>query len=87
MNVALVGTGQMGQAVARVAPRRGHDVVAQFDSENPFLEASAPSLKAADVAVDFSLPSLALDHIRQRAAAEGVDAEGFADALDVGGAF
>ena len=65
MNVALVGTGQMGRAVARVAPRRGHDVVAQFDSENPFLEASAPSLKAADVAVDFSLPSLALDHIRR----------------------
>lgn len=30
---------------------------------------------------------LALDKIRQRAAAEGVDAEGFADALDVGGAF
>lgn len=30
---------------------------------------------------------LALDAIGQRAAAEGVDAEGFADALDVGGAF
>ena len=65
MQIALVGTGQMGQAVADVAPDQGHEVVAQFDSENPFLEASATSLKAADVAVDFSLPSLALDHIRR----------------------
>ena len=65
MKIALVGAGQMGKAVARVAPSRGHDVVAQFDSGAPFLEAPAESLNAADVAVDFSLPSLALDHIRR----------------------
>lgn len=65
MKIALVGTGQMGQAVADVAPTKGHEVVAQFDSENPFLGASSKALKAVDVAVDFSLPSLALDHIRR----------------------
>jgi len=65
MKIALVGAGQMGQAVADVASNKGHEIVAQFDSENPFLEVSPRTLKAADVAVDFSLPSLALDHIRR----------------------
>ena len=65
MKLALVGTGQMGQAVAQISPDRGHEVVAQFDSDRPFLEASRSALDGVDVAIDFSLPDLALDHIRQ----------------------
>jgi 4-hydroxy-tetrahydrodipicolinate reductase len=65
MNIALVGTGQMGQAVSQVAPARGHEVVARFDSERPFLDADPSALDDVDVAVDFSLPDLAFDHIRQ----------------------
>ena len=65
MKFAIVGTGQMGQAVAQVATEQGHDVVARFNSERPFLEAAPADLNGADVAVDFSLPSLALDHIRR----------------------
>lgn len=65
MKLALVGTGQMGQAVAQVAPERGHEVGPRFDSERPFLEADPSALNGVDVAVDFSLPSLALDHIRR----------------------
>jgi len=65
MKIALVGTGQMGQAVARVAPDRGHEVVTRFDSERPFLEAAPSALDGVDVAVDFSLPDLAFDHVRQ----------------------
>lgn len=65
MDIALVGTGQMGTAVAQVAKRRGHDIVARFHSDRPFSEASPADLEAADVAIDFSLPSLALSHIRQ----------------------
>ncbi len=65
MKIALIGTGQMGTAVKQVAPERGHEVVAQFDSERPLLDATADALSEADVAVDFSLPSLALPHIRR----------------------
>jgi len=65
MKLALVGTGQMGQAVARVASDREHEVIAQFDSGRPLLQASPSALEGAEVAIDFSLPSLALDHIRR----------------------
>jgi 4-hydroxy-tetrahydrodipicolinate reductase len=64
MDLALVGTGQMGQAVAEVAPDRGHAIVSEFDVDRPFGEASPSALNGAEVAVDFSLPSLALSHIR-----------------------
>lgn len=65
MNFALVGTGQMGQAVAQVAADQGHTIVTRFDSERPFKDASPSALEGVDVAVDFSLPSLALSHIRR----------------------
>ncbi len=65
MEIALVGTGQMGEAVAKVATDRGHDITARFDSDRPFGEADASAVDAADVAIDFSLPSLALTHIRR----------------------
>jgi 4-hydroxy-tetrahydrodipicolinate reductase len=53
----------MGQAVATMAPERGHAVVATFNSENPLTEASADALNAADVVIDFSLPEVARQHI------------------------
>lgn len=65
MNIALVGTGQMGEAVDDVAPQRGHDVTARFDSSRPFTGASPDNLWDVDVAIDFSLPSVALSHIRR----------------------
>jgi 4-hydroxy-tetrahydrodipicolinate reductase len=65
MRFAIVGTGQMGQAVAQVATEQGHDIAARFDSERPFLAASPADLNGADVVVDFSLPSLAFDHIQR----------------------
>jgi 4-hydroxy-tetrahydrodipicolinate reductase len=65
MNIALVGTGRMGQAVADLAPERGHEVVAQFSSERPLGDASPGALGDADVAIDFSLPTVALEHIRR----------------------
>jgi 4-hydroxy-tetrahydrodipicolinate reductase len=55
----------MGSAVEQVALDRGHDIEARFDSERPLAAADPAVLEPADVAVDFSLPSLALDHIRR----------------------
>lgn len=65
MNIALVGTGQMGQAVASVASDAGHDISVRFDSDRPFGAADVSSVADVDVAVDFSLPSVALSHIRR----------------------
>lgn len=65
MTIALVGTGQMGQAVANLAPDRGHDVGPTFNSERPLMDAQRDALKDTDVVIDFSLPSLAVMHIRR----------------------
>lgn len=64
MDVALVGTGQMGEAVAHVSEKRGHEIASRFHSGRPFEEASASELDDVDIAIDFSLPSLAMSHIR-----------------------
>ena len=74
MDLALVGTGRMGQAVEAVAAERGHAVVARFDAGRPLLDARDDrALNGADVCVDFSVPDVALDHIH-RYASWGADA-------------
>lgn len=86
MKLALVGTGQMGQVVETLASERGHEVVARFDSEQPLTEAKgAEALNGAEVAIDFSLPEVVLDHIErycrwQQPAVVGTT--GWYDALD-----
>lgn len=65
MKLALVGMGQMGRAVDAVAAQRGHDVVATFDSAQPLPETSPEALRGAEVAIDFSRPDVALDHIER----------------------
>lgn len=64
MDLVLIGTGRMGQTVERVSASRGHAIVARFDSEAPFRRARRSDLSEGAVAIDFSLPSLAIDHIR-----------------------
>lgn len=65
MKLALVGTGQMGQAVAAVSTEKSHEIVARFNSDRPLLNAGRSALKEVDVAIDFSLPSLAVPHLRR----------------------
>lgn len=65
MKLALVGTGQMGRAVAEEADTGPHTVVSRFDSDRPFLDAPQSALHDADVAIDFSLPDLARPHLRR----------------------
>ena len=64
----------MGRAVEAAAEARGHAVVARFDAAAPLLDARDDgALAGADVCVDFSHPSVALDHFH-RYAAWGADA-------------
>lgn len=66
MRIALVGTGQMGSTVERVAVERGHEIVARFD-ENHLITAqeTRESLGGADVLVEFSLPEAVLANVRR----------------------
>lgn len=65
MKIALAGTGQMGQAVAALAPEREHDIVARFDSAQPLMAAAPEDLNGAAVVIDFSLPGVVLRHIER----------------------
>ena len=66
MKIALVGMGQMGQTVDALADEHGHEVVARFDIDKPFLDADSKSdLHGADVVVDFSLPEVMVGHFER----------------------
>ena len=65
MKLALVGTGQMGQAVEALVAERGHEIGARFNSELALNDSDPSALEDVDVAIDFSLPSLAATHIER----------------------
>ena len=65
MKLALVGTGQMGKAVEALARERSHDIAARFNSDRRLIDADESELEGIDAAIDFSLPSLAVDHIER----------------------
>lgn len=50
----------MGQIIERLAIERGHEIVGKYDSQNPY---STYTHKQADVAIEFSSPELAVNHI------------------------
>ena len=85
MKLALVGYGKMGKAVEDVALERGHQVVARIDPTLDTGEIGAEALGGADVAIEFTLPDVAVSNIKALAAA-GMDAvvgtTGWHDRLD-----
>ena len=66
MKIALLGYGRMGKAIESIAKKRGHEVVAVIDKDNP-----NDSIHHADVAINFSVPSAAVGNITH-AIKEGV---------------
>ena len=58
MKIALLGYGKMGQVIERIALERGHEIVLKKDEFNTY-----EGLSTADVAIDFSVPSAAVDNI------------------------
>jgi len=65
MKIALIGYGKMGKAIEIIALERGHEIVAVFNSENPFKNnpATLSKIKEADLAIEFTQPKLAIAHI------------------------
>ena len=58
MKIALLGYGKMGQVIERIATERGHEIVLKKEEHNTF-----DGLLNADVAIDFSVPSAAVENI------------------------
>lgn len=58
MKIALLGYGKMGKVIERIALERGHEIVLKKDEFNTY-----DGLSTADVAIDFSVPSAAVNNI------------------------
>src|SRR5436309_15521956 len=74
MNVALIGYGKMGKLIEQLAPAQGIDVRLKLDEfNNTDFEGVTPgNFRGIDVAIDFSIPSAAVENI-ERISALGVN--------------
>ncbi len=70
MKIALIGYGKMGKTIERIARERGHEIVSIIDVSN-LDDFDSDSFKSADVAIEFTVPQVALSNYR-RAFASGV---------------
>ena len=58
MNIALLGYGKMGKTIEQIAIKRGHNVVLAIDKDDENYD-----ITKADVAIDFSIPTVAFNNI------------------------
>ncbi|MDO4789606.1 MAG: 4-hydroxy-tetrahydrodipicolinate reductase [Porphyromonas sp.] len=64
MKIALIGYGKMGKTIYEVAEKRGHKIVSIIDEANADdLTNRSSSFFTADVAIEFSTPTTAREHI------------------------
>ena len=70
MKIALIGYGKMGHMIEQIALERGHDIVCRIDINNP-QDFESEAFRSADVAIEFTAPSVAYGNV-QRAFAAGV---------------
>ena len=63
MKVALLGYGKMGQLIAKILEEQGHQVVLKVDIDNR-ATVTDNELKEADVAIEFSMPKVAVDNYK-----------------------
>lgn len=62
MKIVILGYGKMGQLIEKFAMKRGHEIFLIADKDNRE-SISASDISGADVAIDFSEPTAALDNI------------------------
>jgi len=68
MNIALIGYGKMGHVIEQIALSRGHKIVCTVDIDNP--EAfDSKEFASADVAIEFTAPSVAYNNVKKAFAA------------------
>ena len=64
MKIALLGYGKMGKAIEKIAEAKGHEIVYRVDMDNAY-NFLPVSLQNVDVAIDFSMPTSAVDNINK----------------------
>ena len=58
MKIALLGYGKMGKTIEQIAIQRGHTIVLSVDKDDHDYD-----ITKADVAIDFSIPTVAFNNI------------------------
>lgn len=61
MRIALIGYGKMGREIEKIALDRGHEIVLKIDITNPE-DLTIGNLQKADVAIEFTMPSSAVNN-------------------------
>jgi 4-hydroxy-tetrahydrodipicolinate reductase len=64
MNIALIGYGKMGKTIEQIAVSRGHKISVIID-ENNRDDFNSDAFKNSDVAIEFTVPSSALNNYRK----------------------
>jgi 4-hydroxy-tetrahydrodipicolinate reductase len=64
MKIALIGYGKMGKVIERIALERGHQIVSIIDIDNQD-DFKSDAFKSADVAIEFTMPRMAVDNIKK----------------------
>ena len=60
LNILIIGYGKMGKEIEAVALSKGHQIFYRIDSPEDWQQLEANSI---DVAIDFSMPEIAIDNI------------------------
>ncbi len=61
MKIALIGYGKMGRMIEQIALERGHEIVCKIDVDN-LSDFDSPEFESADVAIEFTNPTVAYDN-------------------------
>ena len=64
MKIALIGYGKMGKTIERIAIERGHEIVCKIDVNNQS-DFESEAFASADVAIEFTAPSVAVSNYRK----------------------
>ena len=67
LNLALLGHGKMGSAVARIAPERGFNLrlILTIESNPDGVAITEENFRGIDVAIDFTQPDVVVENIRR----------------------
>ena len=63
MKIALIGYGKMGKTIEALATAEGHEIVLKVGIEN-LEDLTIDNLKKADVAIEFTQPESAFEHVK-----------------------
>ena len=68
MKIALIGYGKMGKTIEKIAIERGHEIVSIIDIDNRE-DFASEAFRSADVAIEFTAPTVAYDNCKEAMAA------------------